>query len=924
MKFKSVVLIAVFVLLFASVGILFAQEPTPIPRLSQDGSIGNEGNSMIHGDRAIQVTNQNFNSDNSVDSEETIFIAEYSVPISPTNLLINQTGDIWFSSFNDNAIGKLNPTSREVTVYSRQDDNGSVWAVKQDSTGSIWYTTVNASDDVVGKFDPSTNTFQEWAVPDIESHFGLEIDPVSGDVWFASHRGGICKLSPATNSLDVWATSVYTDFYDLDIASDGSIWFTVQPYGNQGVGNLNPTTGEINAWEMPVGGSRPFRVVATTSDEIWFTEYATVANSIAQLLPSTNMLNEFQVPVPDSFPGGLVKDGNKIWFTARGANSIGQLQPSLGSPVTNNLSPITLQATKTTVSVTPNSYAATVETTLTDVIDKQVTTSSSGAYTLLSLPTSDSSPFGITTGSTTEEVWFTASGANYIGKLVASSSLEADLGFRPNPDGYDFDNYGGNFPWGDYDFGYDELIRMFGQDDVCWMVGSVCLVKPSADWWHFQANRAMNGGHCDGMASTSLRFFKELDTPSDFQGGASTTHDLQLDNARRHIAYYFVEQMTDPVKAYKQQIRQNSPSVILEQLIVAMSGTAPDPTTLFVRQAGQGGHAITPYAIENKGNDVYWVKVYDNNHPDDANRHVVITTTTNTWSYDLGWTTWSGDTNTDSLGIVPISKYAEQPVCPWASNTRAFATATGGQAEQVWLTGQGHLLIADSQGRRIGYVGNQFVNEVPGAYESIIDNGLGVEQEPIYTLPLTETYTILLDGQTLPQVGNVTLTQFGPAYAATLSNVALSPTSQDLLTIAADGKRLTYRPNSNKEATLILALDGSSKSNQFQIKGADIGASQTVTASINIGESQLAFDNSQTNGGTYNFEVTQMDTTGKHMFIHSNLVVSATDTHYFDYGGFASTDVVTLTVDYGSDGTLDETKVLENQIKRVYLPLIVK
>jgi hypothetical protein len=509
--------------------------------------------------------------------------------------------------------------------------------------------------------------------------------------------------------------------------------------------------------------------------------------------------------------------------------------------------------------------------------------------------------------------------------FAPDTGLEADLGFRPNPDGYNFDNYGGNFPLNSYDLGYGELIRMFGQEDVCWMIGSICLVKPTADWWHFQANLSMNGGHCDGMASTSLRFFKELDNPSSFQSGANNTYDLQLNNVRRHIAYYFVEQLTDPVKAYKQQIRQNSPSVILGQLSAAMSGNASNPTTLFVRQAGQGGHAITPYAIEDKGDDIYWVKVYDNNHPNDDNRYVVINTANDTWSYDMGGTTWSGNTNTDSLGIVPISLYADQPVCPWCDSSSASVKATDVKTGQVWLTGRGHLLITDSQSRRLGFVGTQFVNEVPGAYESFIDNGLGVEQEPVYTLPLSETYSILLDGQTLIQDENVTLAQFGPGYVTTLSNVSLSPASKDSLTITNDGKHLAYQPNSDKEATLTIALDDSDNSNQFQLMGTDIGANQTVSVSVDPNEFLLVFDNAETNGGIYNLELIKVNTTGKHVFLHSNLVVSPTDTHYFDYDGFERTNIVILTIDHESDGTIDETIELENQSNlQVYLPLIMK
>jgi len=353
-----------------------------------------------------------------------------------------------------------------------------------------------------------------------------------------------------------------------------------------------------------------------------------------------------------------------------------------------------------------------------------------------------------------------------------------DIGFQPNVSGYKFSNYGGAFPWPPIDLVIDDIVNLFGSDAVCAIQQPFCLVKPVAYLWWWNTNQAMNHGHCDGMALTSLRFYKELDNPATFQASASTTHDLELDNVRRHIAYYFVEQLTDPVRGYKQNVRKKAPSAILDQLSSAMSNGADDPTTLFVRSTAEGGHVITPYAIEDQGGGVYWIKVYDNNWPDDATRHVVIDTINDTWSYDLGEPlgTWTGSAETESLGIVPISKYAEQPVCPWRTSA---STMSGPPFSQLWLTGAGHLLVTDAQGRRIGYSGNQFLNEIPMAYESSIDGGLGVETEPIYTLPLTQTYSILLDGQTLTQTQMATVTEFGPGYATAVEGVTVGPWTLD-------------------------------------------------------------------------------------------------------------------------------------------------
>jgi len=335
---------------------------------------------------------------------------------------------------------------------------------------------------------------------------------------------------------------------------------------------------------------------------------------------------------------------------------------------------------------------------------------------------------------------------------------------------------------------------------------------------------------------------------------------------------------------------------------------SPSPPVLFVRpRKGSGGHTVTPYAIENQGSGVYRIMVYDSNHPN-SSKYVEIDTNNDTWNYPaLGW---SGEAISHTLGLVPLNLYAQDPECPWDQESSGIQS-NGSPTGQVWLTGPGHLLITDAQGRRIGYVGNQFVDEVPGAYGGVIDGGLGVETEPIYILPLTDTYTIMLDGQTLQQTGTAAVMQFGPGYAVGAENVTLGPTSQDLLTIAPDGTQVSLQASSDKEATLVLAIDETDLSHEFQVSGVDLGTGQSMTWRADLPSGSLVLDNSQNKGGEYDLEITWVDTTDEYEFAHNDIAIAAGDTHYFDYGNLDGGNL-TLEIDEGSDGSIDETRELPN------------
>jgi len=90
--------------------------------------------------------------------------------------------------------------------------------------------------------------------------------------------------------------------------------------------------------------------------------------------------------------------------------------------------------------------------------------------------TSGSLSLAITPNGTPYVAWCDSSSGDY---EIYVRRWQPDIGFRPNPHGYQFANYGGvNFD----DYTTDDMQRMFGDAAVCQMVGSTCEVKPCARW----------------------------------------------------------------------------------------------------------------------------------------------------------------------------------------------------------------------------------------------------------------------------------------------------------------------------------------------------------------------------------------------------------------------------------------------------------
>ncbi len=392
----------------------------------------------------------------------------------------------------------------------------------------------------------------------------------------------------------------------------------------------------------------------------------------------------------------------------------------------------------------------------------------------------------------------------YLPLMLRSYPAPVATGFLPNPDGYSFSNYGNSHYYED-DLGVADLIHMFGAATVC-ASGSTpadCVLTSAADAWRQQIIASMGGGHCEGMAVTSLRFFKGQayytgdTTPGDFQSGVQKVYDLALDQAiQNYIAYYFATQDVEEIWYPTGLIRtNNTPKQILELVKQGLPDSS-DPYSLGIYQYDNGnltmGHAITPYSVVDKGGGVQWLYVYDNNFPGDTNRYIVFDTTSDTWQYNTAANhedppeLYQGNASTFSLDLTRTSYRNQEPfTCP-------FSTAA--TKIEFFLTNGGDMLITNTRGQRIGYdvAAGQMLNEIPDAQVVYLK---GVSS-PMYVLPLQEAdklYDVTVSGQTLAEAVDTNLVMVGPGYVVGFEHIQLEPDQDLLMSISSDGTQLTFK-----------------------------------------------------------------------------------------------------------------------------------
>jgi len=196
--------------------------------------------------------------------------------------------------------------------------------------GSIWYTAQRAS--TVGRFDPATQTFREFALPTPNSGpHGLQPDK-DGNIWYTANSAGLIgKIDPKTGHVTEYKmpNPKARDPHTIAFLRDGRLFFTVQA-GNF-IGTLDPTapSGNIKLVESPTANSRPYGVRLDSNGVPYFDEFN--SNKIGRADPKTLVITEFELPSRDARPRriAIAKD-DTVWYGDYARGYLGHLFPKTG------------------------------------------------------------------------------------------------------------------------------------------------------------------------------------------------------------------------------------------------------------------------------------------------------------------------------------------------------------------------------------------------------------------------------------------------------------------------------------------------------------------------------------------------------------------------------------------------------------------
>jgi hypothetical protein len=508
---------------------------------------------------------------------------------------------------------------------------------------------------------------------------------------------------------------------------------------------------------------------------------------------------------------------------------------------------------------------------------------------------------------------------------------EADSGFRPETDGFSFENYGDES--GAINLTAAEMQRMFG-DAVCANTANgECTLTPPAQEWMDQVNQEMSGGHCEGMAVLSNLMYYNQVPPANF--GGDTAHDLDFNNQtlQREIAYWWVTQATTPGGETK---INSSPSAVLDTLMETFQQgkDASEWWALGIyKRDGSGGHAITPLAVDDQGNGIYNILVYDNNFPNEV-RQIVVDRNAETWSYQASTNPnepeelYEGDASTQTLEVVAISPRLQQQECTFCDTSstgqwrgRGVAAPAQKQFYEIWLNGDTDLLIVDDQDRRLGYVNGNLVNEIPGASADRFRFGKDVwasDYEPIYYVPVGIDFEIVVDASRLEKAGSSDVSIVGPGYFVSIEEIWLEPGESDSIGITLDENyhQLTYYTDYAESPVIMMGIETPAADYAFLVQATELsGGEDTFDVGLDLNTGEFVLNTSFNKAdSTYDFYVLRIDDQGEYAFGTDDYVLGPDESIYLQYTQWLENGGSMLAeLDHDNDGQIDEQVELPDQ-----------
>jgi len=273
------------------------------------------------------------------DPDTFSFVFTFTIPTVDANpwdvVVVSGTGclDVWFTESGVDRIGRL--TYTDTNDYAFREYTLTVGSRPLNlvaNGGFIWFTA--ADGDYIGRLDPTTGQIDQFDVTAGSHPADLDVAP-DGSVWFTEMAADQVSRMVVTSTYEYTVTEYASPVTSAGrgrpygiVVVGGNVFFAHPRMITDCVTRFTPPA----SWIHIIGFTRgipdePHKLAVSSSGQVWGTERT--GNGITSFEVGTMpIVNRYSLTPTNSLPTGLVADANNyLWFTQWGAGQIGRLIP---------------------------------------------------------------------------------------------------------------------------------------------------------------------------------------------------------------------------------------------------------------------------------------------------------------------------------------------------------------------------------------------------------------------------------------------------------------------------------------------------------------------------------------------------------------------------------------------------------------------
>jgi virginiamycin B lyase len=244
-----------------------------------------------------------------------------NIMVQPHGLFDLPDGKVYFVELTGDRMSALNPQTGTIDRWRVPTEGGGMHSVWPDSKGNFWYTYFAATGKV-GRFDAKTKQTTEYPVVKDLSGYGIVTDK-RDRVWAVSlNTPVILGYDPATDRWNTYDISVPARRVAVD--SKGQVW-VCEYFGNR-IAMLDPDTGKVTEYELPLKYGNPYDVWPDAEDNIWVEN--AVYNALVRFEPMTKKWTYYPFPELGAHTPKLDRDKDgTFWFTLGRPSGLAAFKP---------------------------------------------------------------------------------------------------------------------------------------------------------------------------------------------------------------------------------------------------------------------------------------------------------------------------------------------------------------------------------------------------------------------------------------------------------------------------------------------------------------------------------------------------------------------------------------------------------------------